>query len=103
MNWMQKWTVRAMLTLETTSQFRRDYKRAVRRGMDVRLLEDVLNELLSGCELPPRNRDHALTGAMSKYRECHILPDWLLIYRIERDRLVLVAQRTGTHADLFDL
>lgn len=95
--------MKVMLTLETTSQFRKDYKRSVRRGMDMQLLENVLNELLAGRELPPRNRDHALTGSMEKYRECHILPDWLLIYRIERDRLVLVAQRTGTHADLFDL
>ena len=92
-----------MLTLETTSQFRRDFKRMAKRGMDMRLLEKVLNELLAGRKLPPRNRDHALTGAMARYRECHILPDWLLVYRLERDRLVLVAQRTGSHADLFDL
>ena len=92
-----------MLTLETTSQFRRDFKRMAKRGMDMRLLEKVLNELLAGRKLPSRNRDHALTGAMAQYRECHILPDWLLVYRLERDRLVLVAQRTGSHADLFDL
>ena len=91
-----------MLTLETTAQFRRDYKRIKKRGYNLKLLEGVIDALLAGEKLDPKHRDHALTGSMRDYRECHILPDWLLIYRIEGERLVLVANRTGTHADLFD-
>ena len=91
-----------MLTLETTAQFRRDYKRIKKRGYNLKLLEAVIDALLAGEKLDPKHRDHALTGSMRDYRECHILPDWLLMYRIEGERLVLVANRTGTHADLFD-
>jgi len=91
-----------MMTLETTSQFRKDYKRAQKRGYDLALLETVLDTLLAGEPLDIRHRDHALSGDMAKYRECHIQPDWLLLYRIERNRLILVAHRTGTHADLFN-
>ena len=91
-----------MMTLETTTQFRRDYKRVKKRGYDLDLLKEVIDTLLSGKPLDPRHRDHPLTGSMRDYRECHILPDWLLIYRIEANRLVLVANRTGTHSDLFD-
>ena len=91
-----------MLTLETTAQFRRDYKRIKKRGYNLKLLEGVIVALLAGEKLDPKHRDHALTGSMRDYRECHILPDWLLMYRIEGERLVLVANRTGTHADLFD-
>jgi len=90
-----------MLTLETTTQFRKDYKRASKRGYDLTLLKTVLDTLLSGEPLNARHRDHALTGDMKKYRECHLQPDWLLVYRKEQDRLILVAHRTGTHADLF--
>lgn len=92
-----------MLTLETTSQFRKDYKRARRRGLDLELLRNVLNELLAERPLAARHRDHALSGEYAQYRECHIQPDWLLIYRRDRERLVLVAQRTGSHSDLLDL
>lgn len=91
-----------MLTIELTSQFRRDYKRVKKRGYKTELLKDALNALLNEDTLDSRYRDHALTGDMAMYRECHIQPDWLLIYRKERDRLVLVAHRTGTHSDLFD-
>lgn len=92
-----------MRTLETTSQFRRDYKRLKRRGWDMNLLGEVLDQLLAGAPLEARLRDHALSGKYRNYRECHIQPDWLLIYRVDDDRLVLVAQRTGGHADLFDM
>ena len=91
-----------MLTLETTSQFRRDYKRVKKRGYNLDLLASVIDALLAGKTLEPRHRDHPLSGVMKDYRECHILPDWLLIYRIEAERLILVANRTGTHSDLFD-
>lgn len=91
-----------MLTLEATAQFRKDYKRVKKRGYDLRLLESVIDTLLSGDTLDAKHKDHQLTGNMRKYRECHIQPDWLLMYRIDNDRLVLVANRTGTHSDLFD-
>ena len=91
-----------MMTLETTAQFRRDYKRAKKRGYNMKLLGDVIDTLLSDVPLEPRHRDHQLTESMKDYRECHIQPDWLLMYRIEKERLVLVANRTGTHSDLFD-
>ena len=90
-----------MLILETTAQFRRDYKLMKKRGCERELIETVLDKLLNGCPLEAAHRDHALTGNYTGFRECHIKPDWLLVYKIERDRLVLVAQRTGTHSDLF--
>ena len=68
----------------------------------MKLLGDVIDTLLSDVPLEPRHRDHQLTESMKDYRECHIQPDWLLMYRIEKERLVLVANRTGTHSDLFD-
>ena len=90
-----------MLILETTAQFRRDYKLMKKRGCERELIETVLDKLLNCCPLEAAHRDHALTGNYAGFRECHIKPDWLLVYKIERDRLVLVAQRTGTHSDLF--
>ncbi len=89
------------MILETTSQFHKDYKRVKKRGYDLSLLQKVIDLLLADRPLPLQYRDHALTGDKKAYRECHIQPDWLLMYRIERDRLILVLQRTGTHADLF--
>ena len=91
-----------MMTLETTTQFRKDYKRVKKRGYNLTLLKTVIDSLLADEPLDRRHRDHALTGDMANFRECHIQPDWLLIYRKERNRLILVAHRTGTHADLFD-
>ena len=91
-----------MRRLEVTSQFRKDYKRMRKRGADMAQLESVLDRLLADAPLDNRNRDHQLTGNYAGFRECHIAPDWLLIYRKEDTRLILVANRTGTHADLFD-
>ena len=90
-----------MLTLKPTNQFRKDYKLAKKRGLDTFLLEAVIDILLVEKPLDEKYRDHALTGNYNGFRECHILPDWLLIYRVEQDELVLVAARTGTHSDLF--
>jgi len=90
-----------MLTLETTGKFRKDYKLAKKRGLDLSLLETVIDTLLEGKVLDEKYRDHALTGNYIGFRECHIQSDWLLIYRIEHDELILVASRTGTHSDLF--
>ncbi len=90
------------MTLKTTTQFRKDYKLAKKRGRDMRLLQSVIDDLLAGKPLVPKNRDHALSGSYSGFRECHIQPDWLLIYAVDRGQLVLTASRTGTHSDLFD-
>lgn len=90
-----------MLQLETTGQFRKDYKRLKKRGYDLNLLEHVIQTLLEEKLLPQKYRDHSLTGNYIGFRECHILPDWLLIYAIKQDKLVLTASRTGTHSDLF--
>lgn len=88
-------------TVKTTTQFKKDYKLAMKRGLDIGLLEDVITALAMGLSLPGKNRDHALTGNWAGHCECHILPDWLLIYRIDDDVLVLTLSRTGTHSDLF--
>jgi mRNA interferase YafQ len=89
------------LLVKMTSQFKKDYKLAKKRGMKVKLLEEVIAILAMGEMLPTKNMDHPLSGEWIGYRECHIQPDWLLIYHIENDVLVLALSRTGTHADLF--
>ena len=89
------------LTVKFTTQFRKDYKLAMKRGLRIALLEEVVERLAMGESLPEKNRDHALTGDWVGHRECHIQPDWLLVYRIEDDVLVLTLARTGTHSDLF--
>lgn len=91
-----------MLTIKFQAAFRRDYKRIVRRGYDVRLLENVVQLLAEEKPLPEKNRDHALSGDYIGCRECHITPDWLLIYEISHCELTLCLTRTGTHSDLFD-
>jgi len=91
-----------MLTLKTTEQFRKDYKLLKKRGYNLDLVEEVLQVLLEEKPLAEKHRDHALAGNYTGFRECHILPDWLLIYRIDSGMLLLVASRTGTHAGLFN-
>lgn len=87
--------------VKTTTQFKKDYKLAVKRGLKIGLLKDIVAALAMSKTLPEKNKDHALTGNWVGHRECHILPDWLLIYRIEDDVLVLTLTRTGSHSDLF--
>ena len=87
--------------LAVTAQFRKDYKLAKKRGLKMELLEEVSAVLAMGETLAEKHKDHALTGNWAGHRECHILPDWLLIYRIEGEVLVLTLTRTGTHSDLF--
>ena len=87
--------------VKVTTQFKKDYKMALKRRMNVKLLEDVVAALAMGEPLPKKNKDHSLSGKWAGHRECHVLPDWLLIYRIEGDVLVLTLSRTGTHSDLF--
>ena len=84
-----------------TTQFKKEYKMALKRHMDIDLLDDIIRALSRGESLPEKNKDHALSGDWIGHRECHILPDWLLIYRIDDDVLVLTLVRTGTHSDLF--
>lgn len=90
-----------MLQLETTGQFRKDYKRVKKRGYDISLLENVIQNLLEERPLIEKHCDHSLIGDYAGFRECHILPDWLLIYAIKQEKLVLTISRTGTHSDLF--
>lgn len=89
-------------TIKNTSQFKKDYKLAKRRNMNLDLLKDIITKLANDEPLEDKHRDHALTGDWIGHRECHILPDWLLIYRIEDDVLILTLTRIGTHSDLFN-
>ncbi len=88
-------------TVKLTTQFKKDYKLAMKRGLDIRLLENVIADLAMGTPLSEKNRDHALSGNWAGYRECHVQPNWLLIYRVDGDVLVLTLSRTGSHSDLF--
>jgi mRNA interferase YafQ len=90
-----------MLTIKYQKAFRRDYKRIVRRGYDVRLMEQVIDILAAGEELPEKYQDHLLIGDYAGCRECHITPNWLLVYEIKNEELILCLTRTGTHSDLF--
>lgn len=85
-----------------TTQFKKDYKLAMKRNLDIGLLDNVIRILSRGEELPEKNKDHALTGNFVGFRECHIKPDWLLIYKIDSGVLVLTLARTGSHIDLFE-
>ncbi|MEE1315008.1 MAG: type II toxin-antitoxin system YafQ family toxin [Faecalimonas sp.] len=88
--------------IKYTTQFKKDYKLAMRRGLDIQLLDDVIRRLASGEILDEKYKDHTLTGKWAGHRECHIQPDWLLVYYIKKDVLVLTLSRTGTHSDLFN-
>lgn len=92
-----------MLKLEFTSQFKKDYKLAIKRGCDPTKLAEVVGLLQEENPLPEKYRDHALVNSRNykDMRECHIEPDWLLVYRIYRGTLSLKLIRTGTHSDLF--
>ena len=90
-----------ILDLVMTTQFRKDLKRINKRGKDLSLLKDVLQTLREEQALEEKYRDHALTGNYIGFRECHIQPDWLLVYAINKEELILTASRTGSHSDLF--
>lgn len=90
-----------MLDLIMTGQFKRDLKRIQKRGLELELLKNVIRLLLEEQTLDEKYRDHALTGNYRGFRECHIQPDWLLIYEIDHNELILTASRTGSHSDLF--
>jgi len=88
-------------TVKPTSKFRKEYKLMEKRNLDMSLLDEIIVKLAKGEPLPAGNRDHALTGNWAGHRGCHIQPDWILIYRIYEDVLVLSLTRTGSHSDLF--
>lgn len=90
-----------MLTVAMTSKFRKDYKRVKLRNKDISKLHRVVELLSQELPLDESYRDHALTGNYAGFRELHIEPDWLLIYCIKDDVLMLSLTRTGTHSDLF--
>ena len=90
-----------MLTIKYQAAFKKDYKRIVKRGYDMRLLEKVIELLANQKPLPEKNRDHQLSGDYSGCRECHSTPDWLLIYEVADEELILYLTRTGSHSDLF--
>ena len=91
-----------MLKIMFTNRMKRDVKRMKKRGKDIEKLTAVLDALARQQPLPERNRDHALSGSLADFRECHIEPDWLLMYQVFEDVLILSATAIGTHADLFD-
>ncbi|MCL2741451.1 MAG: type II toxin-antitoxin system YafQ family toxin [Oscillospiraceae bacterium] len=90
-----------MLKPALSNQFKRDYGLLKRRGYDIPRLEAVIMSLLRQEPLGPRHRDHPLKGGWGGYRSCHIADDWVLIYRVEVDKLRLMLSRTGTHADIY--
>lgn len=88
-----------MLKLNASSKFKKDFKQCIKRGYDRKLLEEIISILRIPDKLPEKNREHYLTGNYKGRKECHITPDWLLIYEIYNDELYLV--KTGNHSDLF--
>ena len=88
-----------MKHVSQTKQFARDIKRMKKRGKDLEKLKPIVKKLAHGKLLPPKNKDHALVGSWKPSRDCHIEPDWLLIYTSNEESLRL--ERTGTHSDLF--
>lgn len=92
-----------MYQVKFTSAFKKSYKRIKKRGLDISLLDEVIEKLRLGQTLEEKYRDHELKGNFGGFRESHIKPDWLLIYLIEDDILTLTLVDTGSHADLFKM
>lgn len=84
-----------------TSKFKKELKKMQQRGFDINLLKEVVKKLANGETLPIKNNVHRLSGSYSDYCECHIKPDWLLIYKIVENKMILSLVRTGSHSDLF--
>lgn len=87
--------------IRPSTKFQKDVKRAQKHGYNMDLLAHVIKKLAAGEQLPERNKDHVLVGDYAGCRECHITPDWLLIYEVQDQELFLYLTRTGTHSDLF--
>lgn len=90
-----------MYTLKFTSAYKKRYKLMIKRGFDSSLLDEVVDQLRRGLPLDEKYRDYELTGNFKGFRECHVKPDWLLIYLVENDILTLTLVDTGSHSDLF--
>jgi len=90
-----------MYNLKFTSAFKKSYKLMKKRGLDISLLDEVIDSLRQGKPLEEKYRDHGLSGKFQGFRECHIKPDWLLIYLLENDILTLTLIDTGAHSDIF--
>ena len=90
-----------MYELKFTTAYKKSYKLMIKRGLDISVLDEVVDKLRQGKQLDEKYRDHALTGNFIGFRECHIKPDWLLVYLIENDILTLTLVDTGTHSDIF--
>ncbi len=90
------------LIVKWTNSFKKDYKKAIKRGFKIEKLDLVISKLANCENLEDKYRDHALAGEFIGLRECHIEPDWLLIYTIENNSLILTLSRTGSHSDLFN-
>lgn len=90
-----------MLTIKYHTMFKKDFKRIKKRGYDISRLEKIVELLANEVPLPEQFKDHNISGNYNGFRECHIAPDWLLIYQVNNNELVLVLSRTGSHSDLF--
>lgn len=90
-----------MLNVRYSAKFKKDFKLAQKRRLPMQELKNIIEKLAAGKPLDAKHHDHSLSGNYAMFRECHIRPDWLLIYRINDDALELLAHRTGTHSDLF--
>ena len=90
-----------MFDLSITTQYKRDLKLARKRGLDENLLDDIIKLLINEKPLPAKNKDHMLVGNYRGCRECHITPDWLLIYSVDNGINLLTLVRTGSHSDFF--
>lgn len=87
--------------VQPTTKFKKDLKLCKSRGYDINLINKIIGKLANEEPLEEKNKDHALHGNWEGYRECHILPDWLLVYKYVEGELILYLTRTGTHSDLF--
>ena len=90
-----------MLKVRYSNQFKKDYKLAMRRGLNMELLDDVIRRLASGEELPKEYKEHQLSGKWRGFLECHIQPDWLMVWEQNDECLTLLFIQTGTHSDIF--
>ena len=90
-----------MLDVFYSTRFKKDYKQAKKQGLDTEKLLDVVDLLAAQKQLPPELKDHSLSGNYNGHRECHIQPDWLLIYKVDKNALILTLTRTGSHSELF--
>ena len=90
-----------MYRIVATGKFKKDLKAVIKRGYNMKLMDEVVTKLSNGEKLPEKNKDHASVGNYAGCRECHITPDWLLIYEIDNGELILYLTRTGSHSDLF--